>query len=395
MEERKRRRSHSRAYYRRRRKRRERIRLILISVALGLTIVIMIFLVRAGISAFRKPLADGEDKAVEDISLTEGQTSGQDSLEEEEETVSEDEALEKSVSEDETPSDNAADYGIEEDPEEKAAVDSFSPLFDIHSTGSTVGVTNPEVNSQYCVLMDPVTNEIIAERNADTVISPASMTKILTLLVASEHVSDWNETVTMDIETTDFVFSHECSAVGFSVGETVPVKDLFYGTILPSGGDAALALAKYVAGSEEAFVQLMNEKVAALGLSSTARFAGCIGIYDENTHCTVKDMAMILKAALQDTKCRAVLREHIYTTSKTEQHPEGIEISNWFLRRIEDKDTHGEVMGAKTGFVVQSGNCAASFSISNDGKPYICVTGQAHSAWRCIYDHVAIYADFL
>ncbi|MCR5093787.1 MAG: D-alanyl-D-alanine carboxypeptidase, partial [Lachnospiraceae bacterium] len=67
------------------------------------------------------------------------------------------------------------------------------------------------------------------------------------------------------------------------------------------------------------------------------------------------------------------------------------EISNWFLRRIEDKDAHGEVMCAKTGFVDQSGCCAASYQISNDGGHYFCVTGNAWSSWRCIYDHVRIY----
>ena len=221
------------------------------------------------------------------------------------------------------------------------------------------------------------------------------MTKILTILVAAEHVSSLDETVPVTLETADYVYSHDLSAAGFDVDEAPTLKDLFYATILPSGADAAITLAKYVSGTEEEFVSLMNAKVQDLGLSSTAHFAGCTGVYDENTHCTVQDMAMILKAALQNPICREVLRTRKYTTTPTEQHPDGIELSNWFLRRIEDKDTHGEVLGAKTGFVVQSGNCAASYCVSNDGKPYICVTGNAHSAWRCIYDHVEIYAAYL
>ena len=87
--------------------------------------------------------------------------------------------------------------------------------------------------------------------------------------------------------------------------------------------------------------------------------------------------------------------EHIDTTTKTREHPEGRTVSNWFLRRIEDKDTHGEVLCAKTGFVAQSGSCAASLAKDKNGEEYICVTGGSTSSWRCIYDHVDIYDAFL
>ena len=123
-----------------------------------------------------------------------------------------------------------------------------------------------------------------------------------------------------------------------------------YGTILPSGGDAALALAEYVAGSHDKFVDMMNDKLKELGLSDTAHFTNCVGIYDDDHYCTLSDMAMIMKAAVENDLAKEILKTHIYTTSQTPEHPEGIEISNWFLRRIEDKDTGGEVICAKTGF---------------------------------------------
>ena len=102
----------------------------------------------------------------------------------------------------------------------------------------------------------------------------------------------------------------------------------------------------------------------------------------------------IVRAAVDNEMCREFLSAHTYTTTSTPQHPDGIEISNWFLRRIEDKDTHGEVLYAKTGYVDQSGSCAASFQRSNSGTNYICVTVNAHSPWRCIYDHVEIYSSY-
>jgi D-alanyl-D-alanine carboxypeptidase (penicillin-binding protein 5/6) len=256
-------------------------------------------------------------------------------------------------------------------------------------------VADQEVVSPYAVLINLDTGKVIGARDADAVISPASMTKIMTILVAAEHVRSLDDTFTITQEISDYVYQNDCSTAGFLAGDTMTVRDLMYGTILPSGADASLGLATALAGSQEAFVELMNQKAEELGLSGTAHFTSCIGIYNEDNHCTVTDMAMILKAALENELAREVLSAHTYTTGPTAEHPEGITLSNWFLRRIEDKDAHGTVVAAKTGFVAQSGNCAASYNEGNDGGHYICVTAGANSSWRCIYDHVAIYQEFL
>ncbi|WP_050008329.1 D-alanyl-D-alanine carboxypeptidase family protein [Butyrivibrio sp. WCE2006] len=274
-------------------------------------------------------------------------------------------------------------------------VASFAEGYTVQETASTTDIVSEDVISENAVLIDVDKAEIIAKKAADVRISPASMTKILTVLVAAENVENLDDTFTITRDITDYSFSNECSIVGFEVGEVVTVRDLMYGTILPSGADAAIALATYVAGSHEAFVEMMNQKLDELGLSGSAHFTNCVGIYDENHYCTLTDMAMILKAAVENDLAREVLSAHTYTTSPTEQHPEGMIISNWFLRRIEDKDTHGTVMCAKTGFVNQSGCCAASYSVSNSGNHYICVSANAWSSWRCIYDQVAIYETYL
>ncbi|MBQ8527389.1 MAG: D-alanyl-D-alanine carboxypeptidase [Lachnospiraceae bacterium] len=262
------------------------------------------------------------------------------------------------------------------------------------ATDKTVAVEG-EVVSSYAILVDTQTGEIIAHRNPKTIINPASMTKVLTVLVAAEHVTDLEDTFTITQEITDYSYRNDCSVVGWEVGEVVTVKDLFYGTVLPSGGDAAVALAEYVAGSHEAFVELMNAKLEEMGLSSTAHFTNCVGLYDENHYCTVYDMAMILQAALDNPICREALSAKKYTTTFTEQHPEGLLISNWFLRRIEDKDAGGFVLAGKTGYVVESGSCAASCALDENENEYICVTADSTSSWRCIYDHVEIYKTFL
>ena len=252
-----------------------------------------------------------------------------------------------------------------------------------------------DVVSTYGILIDLENDQILKARNSRVRICPASMTKILTVLVAAENIKeeDLDDTMTITLQFTDYSYGNDLSAVGFAENEVVTVRDLFYGTILPSGGDAAIALATYVAGSEEAFVELMNEKLKELKLSDSTHFTNVAGMYDEDHYSTVYDMAMILHAAIDNDFCRQVLNAHTYTTSSTEQHPEGITVSNWFLRRIEDKDCGLTVECAKTGFVVQSRNCAASFADDASGHGYICVTADSSSGWRCIYDHVSIYSS--
>lgn len=272
-----------------------------------------------------------------------------------------------------------------------------APIYSFETTNDTVTIYSEEVISSHGILVDVSTDTIVASKGAFERISPASMTKVLTVLVAAEQITeaDLDDTFTMTLEITDYAYVNDCSSVGFLNEEVVTVRDLFYGTVLPSGGDAAVGLATYIAGSHEAFVDMMNEKLEELGLSETAHFTNCVGLYDADHYCTIYDMAIIMKAAMENDLCREFLSARTYTTTPTPEHPEGITISNWFLRRIEDKDTGGEVLGAKTGYVVQSKNCAVSYGTFGDGRPYICVTAGSTSSWRCIYDHVEIYNRYV
>lgn len=257
-------------------------------------------------------------------------------------------------------------------------------------------VKTEQMTSTYMILVDLDTDEIVAERDCEKVVSPASMTKILTVLTAREFISQesLDDTFIITADIVDYVGKNDCSAVGFQVDDEVTVRDLLYGTILCSGADAAIGLARYCCGDEQTFVDVMNSKVEQMGLSETAHFTNVVGVYNEDLHCTMKDMSVILATAIQDDLLRDVLSKRKYNTDiKYEEleMPDGIEISNWFLRRIEDKEFDGNVIAAKTGYVSEAGCCAASYYEANDGKRYICVTGNSFSSWRAIYDHVAVY----
>ena len=267
--------------------------------------------------------------------------------------------------------------------------------YEAHTTDATV-TTGADVISERSIMIDLQSGDILMQKGYKDRICPASMTKVLTVLVAAEHLTDEELdnkfTITHDI--TAYVWEHDLSAVNWADNEEVTVRDLLYGTILPSGADAAIGLATYIAGSEDAFVEMMNEKINELGLSSSSHFTNCVGLYDDNHYSTVYDIAMIMEAAIENDLAREVLSTKRYTTSSTAEHPDGIEISNWFLRRIEDKDTGGEVISAKTGFVNESKNCAVSYGKDNSGNEYIICTQGSTSSWRCIYDHVAMYKQF-
>lgn len=252
------------------------------------------------------------------------------------------------------------------------------------------------LQSSYMILVDLESGNVVAERSSDTIISPASMTKILTVLTAMDYITeaDLDKKVKISQDIVDYYIINECSAVGYQADMEITVRELLYGTIVCSGADAAMALAEYVAGSQEKFVELMNKRVEEFGLSGSAHFTNVVGMYDENLHCKVGDIAVILACAMQNELLSEILgtrrcMSSVYTEDGTQQ-----EISNWFLRRIEDYETNGNVIGAKTGFVEKAGSCAASMLETPAGKRYICVTGNADSSWRCIYDHISVYRSF-
>lgn len=251
-----------------------------------------------------------------------------------------------------------------------------------------------QLYSESALLIDADTNTVIAEKNADVRIYPASMTKVMTALVACEQIESWDDTFTMTQEIIDPLYLADASLAGFVNGEKVPMLDLVYGALLPSGAEATEALAIYIAGSEAAYAELMNEKAAELGLADT-HFVDASGLHDAEHYTTLRDMAVILQAAMDNEICREVLSTTYYTCQSTEQHPDGLSIFNKFLSRIAYQELSGaEIQGAKTGYTAQAMNCCASFGVSPKGRNLICVSAKAWTGDLCIQDHVALYSQY-
>ena len=250
-------------------------------------------------------------------------------------------------------------------------------------------------DAEALIMVRSANDEIVLSRNAHQRISPASTTKIMTILVAAENAKNYEDTFEMTREIADSMYLDEATVAGFSVGESVTITDLLYGTILPSGGDAAIGLAVKLAGSEEKFVELMNQKAKALGLKNT-HFTNVTGLYDPDHYSSAYDMAIILKRALQHPVCKEVLSTYQYTTSKTAQHPDGIELSSTLFSYMYGTEPEtATILGGKTGYVDESGYCIASYGTNNEtGNEYITVTMKNSSRWPAFYGQIDLYKEF-
>ena len=249
------------------------------------------------------------------------------------------------------------------------------------------------ITSPYGILVDNSTNQIIAYKDYNKKIYPASLTKIMTLIVAVENTKDFNDTQLITDDMIQPMIEQDATRAGFVAGETPTITDLLYGLILPSGADASIALATYIAGSEQGFVDMMNQKCSELGLKST-HFTNCIGLHHPSHYSTAEDMAVILNYAVQNELCRKILSTYQYTIPPTEYNPDGITLTSTMFQRMSgDEMTGVSVIGGKTGYTDEAGQCLASFAEIN-GKQYTMVLTDNPSKWYLIYDTLSAYSIY-
>lgn len=223
------------------------------------------------------------------------------------------------------------------------------------------------LTSDYAYVTDIDTGQVLLNKAGDEKIFPASMTKIMTALVALENDPNLDDTVTITEEMVAGLVEANASRVGYAVGDTPTVRDLLYGTMLPSGADAVNALAVYTAGSIDAFVEMMNEKAAELGMNNT-HFVNPTGLHDDNHYSSCSDIAVLLKAALQN--------ETFYTVFSTEKWTDSL--GNQLEATILPYTTAYSIslpgfVGDKTGYTDEGGHCMASYSELN-GMRIITIT---------------------
>ena len=227
----------------------------------------------------------------------------------------------------------------------------------------------PDVEAKSAIILCGDTGEIIWEKNADEKMEPASMTKLMTALLAVENLKPDQE-----VEVTGEAAAMPETKIYLQTGEKITVEELLYGLLLESGNDAAIALAIATAGSVEDFAAMMNERAKEIGCTNT-NFVNPSGLVDENHYSTARDMVMIAKEALSNETVRKIAGTAEHTIPATNAYEErNLENTNYFLKGV-DKEVNGKkikvdkydgVFGGKTGYVGED-KAALVTGLSADG----------------------------
>lgn len=277
------------------------------------------------------------------------------------------------------------------------------PVLSLISGSSTQQLSG--IDSTYAIVIDRKTGEIIASKNGNTRMFPASMTKVMSILVAYEYMLDhdidiMSTYITMTQDILDYTIKEGASNAGFTVGEEVRIIDVFHGATLPSGADAVLMLANFCYGSESAFVDMMNAKVLELGLGET-HFVTSTGLHDPEHFTTVAEMAVIVDYACKYDFLKELLETTNYTygeTNKSTQRKTSSTLYNWrtaYSTNPEKTEISGaSAFGGKSGYTPEAKYCLASYLDMQNGDSYIVITGYASKKTATISDYLHIYNNY-
>ena len=238
-------------------------------------------------------------------------------------------------------------------------------------TGSTGAAQVPDTSAVSAVLMDADSGRILYAKNADERRLIASITKLMTALVALESGHAVDEVVKVRSDWTGI----EGSSLYLRPGEELRLETLLYGMLLRSGNDAAQAVAGYCGGDVESFVEAMNTKAEALGMKDT-HFANPSGLNAEGHYSTARDMAVLARACLENDRLSAIV-----ATQSIALEGRVFTNHNKLLWQYEG------CIGLKTGYTERAGRTLVS-ATQRDGMTLICVTLGAPEDWR---DHAAMF----
>lgn len=269
-----------------------------------------------------------------------------------------------------------ADYdeNIEAASEEDATSNQDASSASDSNAKPTTGIASdlpeaPWTSSVASIVIDAETGQVLYENNAHSVLYPASITKILTALVALEN-GDYNSTITMS-ENAVWGIEEGSSCIGLQVGEQISFESAMYAMMLESANEASWAIAEQVSGSLESFCDLMNKKAAELGCENT-HFTNANGLHDDNHYTTAYDMALITREALKNPTFIKLTTDLEYTVPATNLN-EARPLHQENRMRLEASDYYYPAcLGGKTGYTDQAGGTLVTWAEKN-GMKLICV----------------------
>ena len=236
----------------------------------------------------------------------------------------------------------------------------------------------PETLSPSVILMEESTGTILYEKNSDEAHYPASITKIMTTLLALEN-GNLSDMVTF---SDDAINNTEGSGIARDYGEQMTLEQCLYGVMLESANECAYAVAEHVGGTVENFVDMMNAKAKELGCTNT-HFANPHGLQDENHYTTAHDMALIAQAAYQNETFRIIIGTKMYTIPPTNKHAEETVLRNHHdmlctYHNANRKYLYPYCVGGKTGYTATANSTLVTYA-EKDGMTLICVVMNTQS----------------
>lgn len=236
------------------------------------------------------------------------------------------------------------------------------------------------IYAKAAIVMDANTGEILYAKNANVRMQPASLTKIMTCLLAIKH-GQYTEKVRVTGSSVKLMSA--ATRINLAVGEEIPLSDLLYALMLPSANDAANTIAIHLGGSLSGFAGMMNQEAQALGASNTT-FYNAHGLPDDRHLTTAYDLALITKAALEHPEFAKIAGRSQYTIPATNKSgPRAITHLNKMMYKSGKYAYQGAIAG-KTGWTVAAGNCLMTTATRN-GRTLICVVLNSSGVERAQY----------
>ena len=261
-------------------------------------------------------------------------------------------------------------------------------IFQTNLAVDSLCVTNENVTSEYfqteddfhaIALFRPDKAEVLHANKIHEKLYPASTTKILTLYIALQR-GTLTDIVTISENAVNV--PSDSSKAGFKLGDQVSFEALLYSLMLPSGNDSAVAIAEYISGSEEEFMNLMNSEAKRLG-ATNSNFVTAHGYPDENHYTTAYDMYLIFNQCIKDERFLEIVSKAEYKTTVTQQNGKQREMiwkqSNQFVNGARQVPDGVQVIGGKTGTTNEAGACLILYSTSASKEPYISIIMGADS----------------
>ena len=245
----------------------------------------------------------------------------------------------------------------------------------------------PVINAQAAIVMDLDTGDVLYEKSAHQTMYPASITKVLTCLLAIEN-GNVNDIITVS-ESDMSQVEEGSSAIGLQAGEQLTLKDALYGMMLNSGNECALAIADYISGSSDQFAELMNKTARSLGCTDS-HFVNPNGLHNSDHYTTCYDMALIGKAAYQYPEFKKLISSQSYTIPETNLN---VERPLWQENRL-IYSGNGEYYyqyctGGKTGYTLDADATLISFA-EKDGKRLVTVVMKCNPTTESYLDTIKL-----